>query len=211
MADTRHIQTLEDIRGLLGFPGVTSAATLHGLSLGVIASNTSLAASHLATLNTTASLFTSFMGREASNTSQIAGQVALLNTTASLIAYRLPGLRFSHPQPAELFVVAVANPAAGNNTLQNAPVGATANIIHKIRMQFAASHVSPGKDISFRDGTAGSTYFTTRIPQGTSAFEIDLASPIAQTAATAAVCFVATGFSAVGNYEVVLSQKVPSS
>jgi hypothetical protein len=194
MADTRHVQTLDKILEALG-----------GLPPG------SPAAFGMAALNTTASLSAGFIGQTASNVSAAAGQLAGLNTTASLIAYRIPGFRFSHPRPDELFVRSVANPAAGNNTLQTAPVGSNANIVHKIRMQFAASHVSPGKDISFRDGTAGSSWFTTRIPQGTSAFEIDLTSPIAQTAAQAAVCFVATGFSAVGNYEVLLSQKIPTS
>lgn len=194
MADTRHIQTLDKILEALG--GIPPGSpTLFGM----------------AALNSTVSLNAARLLTIASNISETNRQLGVLNTTASLIAYRLPGLRFSHPAPNEIFSAAVANPAAGNNTLQSAPIGQTANIIHKIRMQFSASHVSPGKDISFRDGAAGATYFTTRIPQGTSSFEIDLASPVAQSAATAAVCFVATGFSAVGNYEVLLSQKVPTS
>jgi len=197
MADARQFLLLEQIRDGIGFPSGVG--------------NTSSASAQLDRLNTTVSLSTTFVGQTASNVSAAAGQLALLNTTASMIAYRLPGLRFAYPAPNEVFSAITANPAAGNTTMVSGPVGAIANILYRIRMQFAASHASPGKDISFRDGTAGASWFTTRVPQGTSSFEIVLPTPMAQTAAQAAVCFVATGFSAVGNYEIMYGQKIPGS
>lgn len=200
MADVRHLQILEQIRDGIGFPVGFPGLTASGVSA---------VAGELARLNTTASLYTPFIGQTASNVSAAAGQLATLNTTASLIESRIFGNKFSQPIPSEYLVPRVTNPAAGNNTLQSAPIGSLANMVYKIRMAFIASHAT-AKEISFRDGTSGTTYFTAIVPNGNFNWDIDLPGPWAQTTNTAAVCFVATGFSAVGHYEVMLQQKNPS-
>lgn len=193
MADTRHIQVLDKILDALGGlpPG---SPTLFGM----------------ATLNSTASLINARLLTVASNVSETNRQLVLLNTTASHVDGRLAGLPYMHPRPDVPFVTSAVNPPAGNTTLQSAGFGEICNIIHKIRLSFVASHNSPGREISLRDGAAGSTYFTTRVPPGFFTHEIDLPTPFALTANTAAVCFVATGFSAIGIYEVLMTQNNPS-
>lgn len=151
-----------------------------------------------------------FSGLTASTASAVAGQLALLNTTASHIDGRLAGTRIAHPRANEIFWVQVVNPAAGNNTLQSAPIGSNANILYKIRMNFIASHQT-AKAISFRDGTSGTTYMTAMVPNGVFNWDINLPTPWSQTAAQAAVCFVASGFSALGTYEALINQQVPGT
>lgn len=194
MADVRNLQYLEQIRDLLGFP-LGGSATLYGL----------------ASLNTTASLINDRLLTVASNISEVNRQLALLNTTVSHVDSRLAGTRFAAPRPNEMLIAQVSNPVAGNNSIIGGPLSGVANIIHKIHLSFCASHASPGKDISFRDGTAGTTYFITRVPPGFSSLEIDLPAPWAQTTQQAGVCFVATGFSAVGSYEVMYMVQNPNN